>query len=77
MVVRQGLRLATIGIVCGLAAASALTRLMVALLFDVSPLDAVTYALVSAGLLGAAAAASYLPARRASTVDPTEALRAE
>jgi predicted permease len=77
MVVRQGLLLAGIGVACGLTAAAALTRLMSSLLFDVNPVDPLTYAAVSAGLLAAAGAASYLPAHRASTVDPTEALRAE
>ena len=50
---------------------------MSALLFNISPVDPLTYAAVAAGLLAAAAAASYLPAHRASTVGPTEALRAE
>jgi predicted permease len=77
MVVRQGVVLAAIGVGIGLAAAAGLTRLMVAMLFQVHPLDPFTYAAVSAVLLGAAAVASYLPSRRASTVDPTEALRAE
>jgi putative ABC transport system permease protein len=61
----------------GLAAAAVLTRLMSSLLFNISPVDPVTYAAVSIGLVGAAAAASYLPARRASALDPVEALRAE
>ena len=77
MVVRQGVLLAAIGVGFGLAVAAALTRLMAALLFRVSPVDPLTYGAVSVGLLAAAAAASYLPAHRASTVDPTEALRAE
>jgi putative ABC transport system permease protein len=77
MVVRQGVVLALIGVVAGLVAAGAITRMMGALLFDISPVDPVTYAAVSIGLIGAAAAASYLPARRASNVNPTEALRAE
>ena len=77
MVVRQAVVLAVIGVVAGLVAAAALARLMGALLFDVSPVDPVTYVAVSIGLIGAAAAASYLPARRASNVSPTEALRAE
>ena len=77
MVVRHGLFLTAIGVALGLAAAAGLTRLMVSLLFEISPVDPLTYAAVSAGLLAAAAAASYVPAHRASTVNPVEALRAE
>jgi predicted permease len=77
MVVRQGVILAAGGVVTGLAAAAALTRLMGAMLYQISPVDPLTYTGVAAGLLAAAAAASYLPARRASTVDPTEVLRGE
>jgi predicted permease len=77
MVVRQGLVLAAIGVAFGLAGAVAATRLMTGLLFQTSASDPATYAAVSAGLLAAAGAASYIPARRASSVDPTEALRAE
>jgi putative ABC transport system permease protein len=77
MVVRQGVVLAGIGMAFGLAAAAGLTRLMSALLFDVRPVDPITFAAVSVGMLGAAATASYLPARRASQVDATESLRAE
>jgi len=77
MFVRQGLLLAGIGVVCGVAAAIALTRLMTALLFDVSPLDPATYCAVSGVLLAAALLASYFPARRATNIDPSEALRIE
>jgi predicted permease len=77
MVVRQGLTLAMVGVAFGLAAAAALTRVMSSLLFEISPVDPLTYCAVSAGLLAAAAAASYLPAHRASGVDPVDALRAE
>jgi predicted permease len=77
MFVRHGLVLSGIGAACGLTAAFALTRLMRSLLFDVSPADPLTYVAVSAGLILAAALASYLPARRATKVDPAEALRAE
>jgi predicted permease len=77
MFVRHGLVLSGIGAACGLTAAFALTRLMKSLLFDVSPADPLTYLAVSAGLILAAMLASYLPARRAATVDPAEALRAE
>jgi ABC-type lipoprotein release transport system permease subunit len=58
-------------------AAIALTRLMSSLLFEVSPVDPVTYGAVAIGLVAAAALASYLPSRRAAAVDPVEALRAE
>jgi ABC-type antimicrobial peptide transport system permease subunit len=77
MVVRRGLLLAVIGVGFGLAAAVPLTRIMESMLFGISPLDPLTYAGVSAGLLVAAAAASYVPAWRASVIDPVEALRGE
>ena len=77
MVVRHGVLLAAIGVGVGLAASAAVTRIMSSLLFETSPVDAVTYAAVSAGLLGAAAVASYMPARRASAINPIEALRVE
>ena len=77
MFVRHGLLLAGIGLVCGLAAALGLTRLMSALLFEVSPLDPVTYGAVSLILAAAAFLASYLPAQRATTVAPIDCLRAE
>jgi putative ABC transport system permease protein len=53
------------------------TRIMSSLLFETSPVDPLTYALASAGLLGAAAIASYLPAHRASSINPVDALRME
>lgn len=77
MVVRQGLVLAGIGVVVGLALSFGVTRLMAGLLFGVSPLDPTTFACVAVGLTGVAVVASYLPARRASRVDPMNALRAE
>ena len=77
MFVLHGLRLTGIGVACGLAASIALMRLLSSLLFGVSPMDPLTYAAVAAGLAAAAALASYLPARRATAVDPVEALRAE
>jgi putative ABC transport system permease protein len=77
MFVRQGLLLAGIGAVIGLAAAVGLTRLMSSLLFKTTPLDPLTYAAVSLFLILAAALASYVPARRATAVDPVEALRTE
>ena len=77
MVVGHGLLLTAIGAALGMAGAAALSRLMASLLFGVSALDPVTYLGVSAGLLAAAAAASYIPAQRASGVNPVDALRAE
>jgi predicted permease len=77
MVVRHGVLLAAVGVALGVIAAAALTRVLSSLLFEVSPVDPATYCAVSAGLLAAAAAASYIPAHRASAVNPIEALRAE
>ena len=77
MVVGQGILLAGIGVGVGLLVAGAATRIMSSLLFETSPMDPVTYVLASACLLGAAAVASYLPAHRASSVNPVEALRME
>jgi len=77
MFVRQGLILAVIGSAAGLLAAAALTRLMASLLFKTTALDPITYAAVALLLIGAAALASYVPARRATSVDPVEALRVE
>ena len=77
MFVRHGLVLAGIGVAFGAGAAVGLSRLMASLLFEVSPFDPLTYAAVSVVLVAAAVLASYLPARRASAVDPVEALRAE
>jgi predicted permease len=77
MFVRHGLTLAGIGVACGLVAAFALMRLLSSLLFHVSPVDPLTYAAVSAGLVAAAMLASYIPSRRAANIDPVEALRAE
>jgi putative ABC transport system permease protein len=77
MFVKQGLILAGIGVVCGVVVAVATLRVMSSLLFHVSPVDPVTYLLVCIGLAGTAALASYIPSRRASAVDPAEALRAE
>jgi len=75
--VRNGVLLAAFGIAVGLATAAGVTRLMASLLFEVEPVDPLTYAAVAAVLLTVAALASYLPARRASAVDPAESLAAE
>ena len=77
MFVRQGLLLAAVGAAIGLVAAGVLTRLMSSLLFHTTPLDPATYATVPVLLILAAILASYLPARRATAIDPMEALRAE
>jgi len=77
MFVRHGLVLAGIGVVIGLSAAAGVTRFMSSLLFEISPLDAATYGAVLFVLLTAAALASYVPARRASSVDPVDAIKAE
>jgi predicted permease len=77
MFLRYGLTLAGGGVAIGLAAAAGLMRLMKSLLFGISPLDPITYVAVPAILVVAAVLASYLPARRASAVDPVEALKAE
>ena len=77
MFVRDGLVLAGIGIVCGLAASFAAMRLMKSLLFGVSPVDPLTYIAITVGVLGTVWLACYLPSRRAAEVDPMNALRAE
>ncbi|HSK09893.1 MAG TPA: ABC transporter permease [Vicinamibacterales bacterium] len=77
MVVRQGVRLAAIGVAMGLAAALVLARLIASQLYDAAPVDVPTFTVTVAILLLAAVAASYLPARRASRIDPLVALRDE
>jgi len=77
MVVAEGLGMASLGIAIGLAGALALTRLMVALLFGVSPTDLPTFAAVPVMLAAVAVLASWLPARRAAAVEPVVALRYE
>jgi predicted permease len=77
MFVRQGLTLTGIGIMCGLVAAFAAMRLMSSLLFHVSPVDPLTYITITLGTVVIAYTACYFPSRRAATVEPVNALRAE
>ena len=76
-VAAAGLRLAAIGVAVGLIAAAVLTRVLQATLYGVSATDPLTFAGAAAVLLAAAALASWLPARRASRLDPAAALHAE
>jgi len=75
--VRQGLVLTGIGLACGLVVAFVTMRLMSSLLFNVSPVDPLTYISITVCVMATAYLACYLPARRAATVDPVNALRAE
>ena len=77
MTVNQGLKLVSIGMMLGLAAAFLLTRVLASLLFGISATDPVTFLGISLVLLVVAILASYLPALRATKVDPIIALRAQ
>jgi predicted permease len=77
MFVRSALTLTVIGVVIGIVAAAALTQSMKSLLFGITPLDPFTYVTVPLVLAAAAVLASYLPARRAASINPVEALRVE
>jgi ABC-type antimicrobial peptide transport system permease subunit len=77
MVVREALLLTTGGIVAGIAAASLLSGTLRALLYGVTPADRPTALMAAALMLVTGLLAAYLPSRRATHIDPTEALRAE
>jgi putative ABC transport system permease protein len=77
LVVRQGMALAAVGILAGLIGAAVSTRVMASLLFGVSATDALTFVAVAAILAGVVCAATVIPARRATGVDPVVALREE
>jgi putative ABC transport system permease protein len=74
---RRGLIVAAVGVLLGLSAAVAFTRLMQSLLFGITPLDPITFTAMPVVLAAAALVATYLPARRALRVDPVETMRAE
>ena len=77
MFVRQGLVLTTIGAACGLVVAFVTMRLMTSILFNVSPIDPLTYIAITACVVASACLACYFPSRRAATVNPVSALRSE
>jgi len=76
-VLRRAGAIAGLGIVIGLGLALVTSRLLTALLFQVSPTDPLSLGVACVVLLGVAAAAAYLPARRATSIDPVQALRAD
>jgi putative ABC transport system permease protein len=77
LIMRSGMLLVAVGLIIGLLGALALTRLMTTLLFEVSPTDPITFGAVALCLIVAALLACYVPARRATRVDPLIALRYE
>ena len=77
LIIRNGMLLVILGVALGLAGAFALTRLMATLLFGVTPTDALTIGVVSLVLIGVALLACFIPARRATRVNPLVALRYE
>lgn len=77
MIIAHGSRVVLIGVAIGVTVALFLTRLLESMLFCVTAIDPVTFIVVSAVMIGVALLASYIPARRASSVDPMVSLRAE
>lgn len=77
MVVLQGVRLVAAGVGLGLVVAAGVTRLLSGLLYGTEPLDPVTFASVAGVMVGVGLLASYLPARRASRVDPVASMRVD
>jgi putative ABC transport system permease protein len=77
MVVSQGTRVVVVGVVIGVAVAFAATRLLGSLLFGVKPVDAIVFAAMSVMMIAIGVLASYMPARRASSVNPIESLRSD
>jgi putative ABC transport system permease protein len=77
MVIGQGLKLTVVGLAVGLTGSFLLSRVMASLLFEISPTDPLTFAMVGIGLAAVALLACFVPARRAAKVDPMVALRYE
>jgi ABC-type antimicrobial peptide transport system permease subunit len=77
MILADGLQLVTIGLIVGLAGAITLTRMLASFLYNIRPIDPLTFITVPALLLLVTIAACALPAWRAATIDPTQALRSE
>ena len=77
LILKQGMRLTAIGILCGLALSFAATRVLADLLYGIKPADPLTFAVVSLFLAAVAFVSCYFPARRAASIDPMQSLRAE
>ena len=77
MVVSQGTRVVAVGVIIGIAVAFAATRLLGTLLYGVNPVDPIVFAAMSVMMIAIGVLASYVPARRASSVNPIESLRSD